>query len=85
MRNQSGRFTLSRTPFRSLEEYTSQFRSDASALSQCILPACEAGAALADLDAMGINSHHLFPDLGGLAGLVAMRVSLQLVIDDNFE
>ena len=32
---------------------------------------------------MGINPHHLFPDLAGLASLVAMRVSLQLVGDEG--
>ena len=53
MRNQSGRFTLSRTPFASLEEYTNQFDGRGIALSQCILPASEAEAALADLDVMG--------------------------------
>ena len=71
MRNQSGRFTLSRTPFRSLEEYVGQFDDPQWALSKCIVPASSANEAIADLDAMGINSHHLFPDLGGLADLVA--------------
>jgi hypothetical protein len=81
LRNQSGRFTLSRTPFASLEAYTREFDGSAPALTQCVLPAGQAAAALADLDAMGINWHHLFPDLEGLAKLVSMRASLRLSDD----
>lgn len=77
MRNQNGRFTLARTPFTSLEEYASQFDGSSPALTKCIIPASETSSALADLDAMGINCHHLFPDLEGLAGLVTMRVTLE--------
>jgi hypothetical protein len=82
MRNQSGRFTVARTPFPSLEEYVAQFDCSSPSLSKCLLPATDANSALADLDAMGINCHHLFPDLGGLAGLVTMRVTVENAFAD---
>jgi hypothetical protein len=84
MRNQSGRFTLARTPFGSLEEYARQFHDlprSRVALSKCIIPAIDAITALADLDAMGINSYQLFPDLEGLAGLSTMRITMELAFD----
>ena len=46
------------------------------ALTQCVLPATAAEHALSDLDSMGINHYHLFPDLSGLAALATMRVTL---------
>lgn len=75
LRNQSGRFTLSRTPFASLEEYVVQSASGL-ALTKVVLPAGEAVPALPDLDLMGINSYHLFADFGGLADMATMRLLL---------
>ncbi len=75
LRNQGGRFTLSRAPFATLEEYVERFATDV-ALTKCVLPAADAEHALSDLDAMGINSYDLFPDLTGLAGRATMRASL---------
>jgi hypothetical protein len=76
MRNQGGKFTLSRTPFVSLEDYVESSQSSEVALTQITLPAWEAGRALADLDIMGINYGRLFPDLGGAAAATKMRTIL---------
>jgi hypothetical protein len=81
LRNQSGKFTLSRTPFASLEEYAERCSAD-PALTKVVLPAAEALPALPDLDSMGINSYHLFPDLTGLAKMATMRQLLELTVND---
>jgi len=75
LRNQSGKFTLSRTPFASLEEYVVQSASGL-ALTKVVLPAEEAVPALPDLDSMGINSYQLFADFKGLADRTTMRLLL---------
>jgi len=80
LRNQSGKFTLSRTPFATLEEYVE--RSAAGlALTKIVMPAREALTALPDLGAMGINNYHLFPDLTGLAELTVTRLLLRLAAE----
>jgi len=76
LRNQGGKFTLCRGPFATLEDYVDRFATDL-ALTKCVLPAADAEHALSDLDAMGINSYNLFPDLSGLAALATMRASLR--------
>lgn len=48
---------------------------DEVALTQIILPTEEAIRALPDLDAMGINSGQLFPDMTGLTEQVMMRLA----------
>ncbi len=75
LQNQSGKFTLSRTQFTSLEEFVERCATDV-ALTKCVLPASEAVQALPDLDSMGINHYHLFPDLTGLASRATLRISL---------
>jgi len=75
LRNQGGRFTLCRASIGTLEEYVDRF-ADGVALTRCVLPASEAGRALSDLDAMGITSAELFPDLSGVATLATMRAVL---------
>ncbi len=75
LRNQGGRFTLCRAAIGTLEEYVDRFADDV-ALTRCVLPAAEAGRALSDLDAMGITSAELFPDLSGIATLATMRAVL---------
>ena len=75
LRNQSGKFTLSHTPFASLEEYVSETGSGV-ALTKVVLPASEAVPALPDLDSMGINSYRVYPDLDGLAEMTTMRLLL---------
>ena len=76
LRNQGGRFTLCRASIGTLEEYVERFADDV-ALTKCMLPAVEAGRALSDLDAMGITSAELFPDLSGIATLATMRAVLR--------
>jgi hypothetical protein len=76
LRNQGGKFTLCRAPFANLEEYVDRFAT-ALALTKCVLPAGDAEYAVSDLDAMGINSYNLFPDLGGLAARATMRAFLR--------
>jgi hypothetical protein len=77
LRNQGGRFTLCRAEMTGLEEYVERMAGGAgTALTRCLLPAWEAAAAMADLDAMGVTDHELFPDLDGLAGLAVVRAAL---------
>jgi hypothetical protein len=75
LKNQSGKFTLSHTQYASLEEYVTECGSGV-ALTQVVLPAIEAVPALPDLDSMGINAYHVYPDLDGLAELATMRLLL---------
>jgi hypothetical protein len=67
LRNQSGRFTLARTPFASLEEYVSAHGDTGDPLRRFLLPGNEWSKALADLDAMGINHAHVYPEVEGAA------------------
>jgi FRG domain len=83
LRNQSGKFTLSRTPFATLEEYVDKSATD-PALTKVVLPAGEAEQALPDLDSMGINTYYLFPDPTGLAGMTTMRRLLELRAEDGW-
>ncbi len=76
MRNQSGSFTLSRTPFRSLQEYVAYCRAE-DALKVFLVPQREARWALADLDLMGINSSSMFVDLAGKAKAAVSKVVLE--------
>lgn len=77
LRNQNGKFTLSHTPYASLEEYATECGSGL-ALTKVLLPAAEAVIALPDLDSMGINSYYVYPGLVGLAEMTKMRLKLQL-------
>jgi hypothetical protein len=80
--SQSGRFTLSRTPHRSLQEYVTSFGEDgAGALQLVLLPIAEAPGALADLDLMGINSATMFPGLDGRARAAITRIVLGTLAD----
>jgi hypothetical protein len=79
LRNQNGRFTLCRAAVGCLEEFAERF-AVGTVLTKCVLPAEQARMALADLDAMGIDDHTLFPDLTGLAQLATMRACLDLDI-----
>ena len=76
MRNQSGKFTLSRTPFRSLQEYVENCEDADEALQLFLIPGKEAQKAIADLDLMGINNGTMFPDLGGKAKAAISKVVL---------
>ena len=76
VRNQAWRFTLSRTPFRSLEEYVATCDHDRPVLTQMAFPAADAEQALADLAMMGWTPSRLFPDVGGAAEAAKLRVLL---------
>jgi hypothetical protein len=84
LRNQEGRFTLSKTPFSCLEEYVDAFKNrrfsddDESPLIQMIMPKTEALAALGDLDAMRIRYSTLFVDMTGAAENSKLRVMLRV-------
>jgi hypothetical protein len=76
IRNQAGRFTLSRTPFATLEEYVAHSDYDGPALTKIVIPASEAKQSLADLAMMGITPARMFADLVGAAEAAEMRVRL---------
>lgn len=76
LRNQRGRFTWNRTPFSTLEEYVNAAAPASVALLRADLPIAEAGTALADLDAMGINHASTYPELIGCALAAQTRVLL---------
>ncbi|MCK6581004.1 MAG: FRG domain-containing protein [Anaerolineae bacterium] len=76
--NQQGRFTLSRTPFGSLEEFHAACIGSEPALTRVIVPRREARLAISDLDLMGIDHHHLFPGFDGAAKATCLRVALKL-------
>lgn len=79
LRNQEGKFTLLSSQSKSLNEFLEHFQGvdDREPPLQCFLiPARDFQAALAELDAMGINSARAFSDLQGYA--MAARVQQQL-------
>jgi len=75
IRNQAGCFTLSNTPFPSLEEYANHTAGNSPgwALRQCNIPANQYLTALPDLDCMGINSSHIFPGIEGSTAAAFLR------------
>ncbi len=76
MRNQSGKFTLSRTPFRSLQEYVENCEDAKDALVLFLIPIHQAQIAISDLDLMGINNTTMFADLAGKAMTAISKVVL---------
>jgi hypothetical protein len=74
LRNQAGRFTLSKTPFRTLEDFVRESDVDGVALTQFYFPAAEAERGLAELSMMGIHHARLFPDVDGLAAAARTRI-----------
>jgi len=76
MRNQSGKFTLSRTPFRSLQEYVDNCEEAEGALWLFLIPDTEVHVAIADLDLMGVNNARMFPDVSGRAKAAISKVVL---------
>jgi hypothetical protein len=76
LRNQSGRFTLNRTPHNSLEQHVLHCDVPGRPLIKVLLPASEATYALPDLEAMGVSAAHLFPDFTGLTEAVLLREEL---------
>jgi len=79
LRQQFGWFTLSRTPFSSLEEYIDHFPdSNIKPLRKVLVRADAARVAMADLDLMGINQSFLFADLEGKARAALTRTMLTM-------
>jgi hypothetical protein len=78
IKNQHGRFTHLKSPSDSLEEYVAQFPDPSAALRKYIVPIREAGAAMADLDSMGLNHSRIYPGLGGNARAAEVRVILSM-------
>jgi hypothetical protein len=74
LRQQLGCFTLNRTPYRTLEEYVAADSDEMEMLVKAVIPTAEAQAALADLDAMGINHVTTFPEIAGCALAAQLRV-----------
>lgn len=82
LRNQYGKFTLSKTHYNSLEEYversTKEDRGETTApLKKFLIPVSECEKALADLDAMGINHSRVYPELTGCALAAKTRIFLK--------
>ena len=73
LRNQQGKFSLSKTPFECLEKYVDQFDDINPPLIQLMIPSQEAQKACSELDLMGINYSSLFPGPEGYAKSVLMR------------
>jgi hypothetical protein len=78
LRNQAGLFTLSKTPFESLEEYAQHSALPGPALFRMLLPADGAFEALSELTAMGITPSRLFPELEGAAARARQEVLLTI-------
>lgn len=76
LRNQAGKFTLSKTSFACLEDYVNQMGDGSTALWKFSIPAEEARRAMADLDAMGISHARMYPELVGYALAAKIRVIL---------
>jgi hypothetical protein len=74
IRNQSGKFTLSKTPFGSLEDYAlAHGEHESDPLIKLYLPSSDSTQALADLDAMGIHHAAVYPEIEGAAQMALFR------------
>lgn len=74
LRNQAGKFTLSRTPFQDLESYVVAHGDEGKPLRKFLLPASDYSKALADLDAMGIHHGTVYPEIEGAAQTALFRI-----------
>ncbi|SFT33447.1 FRG domain-containing protein [Geodermatophilus amargosae] len=81
LRRQGGTFTHSRTTHTTLEDYVDTMQPAQPVLWKFTVAVHEAAAALADLDAMGINAQALFPDLTGVTEAAALHVLVELFRD----
>ena len=73
IRNQSGKFSLSKTPFPDLESYVAAHGDEGRPLRKFLLPASDYTKALADLDAMGIHHGTVYPEIEGAAQMALFR------------
>ncbi len=66
-KNQNGCYTLSNTPFKSLEKYVSHLSKEFNgwAIRKCTIPASEFHKVIPDLNSMGINWSKLYPGIQG--------------------
>jgi len=78
LRNQAGKFTLSRTEHACLEDYVLSLKGRGSPLRKYTVPAAQAREALADLDGVGVNASFIFPEVDGSAQLAFMRTIIEL-------
>ena len=85
LRNQDGKFTLSRTPFQSLQEYVAQYPDEKNALTAFAIPSREARDAMADLELMGINHSSLFPGRDGWSQAAKMKTILGIPADERIQ
>jgi hypothetical protein len=76
LRNQAGKFSLSKTIYGCLEDYVLHCGIKGDSLIKLLLPAQEAKVALADLYSMGINHSRIYPEIVGCAMAAKMRVLL---------
>jgi hypothetical protein len=79
LRNQEGKFTILETLDKSLEDFVMKIKPTKSLelpLRRFLIPGKDTVAALAELDAMGINPSRAYSDLQGFA--MAARVQQQL-------
>lgn len=77
MRNQRGWFSYIQGEATSLEELIPEHPPEPSPLLRIVMPATEAGCALADLDMMGLNHSALFPGWIGYAKTAEVRTMLE--------
>ena len=80
LRHQAGQFTLSATPFDTLDEYLlhCQPRDGYVPLRKILIPAGSAAHALSELDAMGLHHATIYPGLEGCALAAKVRMTLGL-------
>lgn len=74
IRNQSGKFSLSKTPFPDLESYVAAHGDEGRPLRKFLLPASDYAKALADLDAMGVHHGTVYPEYEGAAQMALFRI-----------
>lgn len=78
---QQGWFTLSKTPFQSLEDYVRAFSDADDALIKIVLPSGVANEAMKDLYVMGITAISLYPDLQGMVMSAVIKTLLNAVYE----
>ena len=76
LRNQAGVFTLSKTPFKTLEEFV-EHNKVKNALTKISLPISEVKTAIKDLHLMGIKHSNLFPDLDGISKAAIFKTLME--------
>lgn len=77
--NQQGWFTNLKSPQKALEEHVARFGiSEQATFRKYLIPVNEMRAAIADLDAMGINYARIYPGLEGNARAAEVRIGLDL-------